>query len=228
MKRLAVDTATEACSVALDVDGTVVQRWVEAPREHGDRIIGMIDEVLAEGGVARSEIDQIVFGRGPGAFTGVRIAAGLVQGLASALDRPVVPVSTLAALAQGALRRHGDTQVLAAIDARMGEVYWGMYQRDDAGAMAAVDEECVSLPEAVPLPQDGGWAGVGTGWARYPDALARRTAGVLRHDRGHALPEARDMLVLAEGVAERGGAVTASEALPVYLRDRVAERPRQR
>ena len=113
MIRLALDTATEACSVALAVGEAVHERWLEAPREHGDRVFAMIDDVLAEAGIGRSGIDVIAFGRGPGAFTGVRIAVGLVQGMAHGLDRPVVPVSTLAAIAQGVHRRTGHERVAA-------------------------------------------------------------------------------------------------------------------
>lgn len=228
MIRLALDTATEACSVALGVGDAVHERWIEAPREHGDRVLVMIEALLAEAGIRRSAIDLIAFGRGPGAFTGVRIAVGLVQGIAGGLDRPVVPVSTLAGIAQGVHRRTGHERVAAAIDARMGEVYWGPYAISTNGVMEAVVEECVAPPGAVPIPSGDGWAGAGTGWARYPDELAARLGGALRTDLGRALPAARDMLPLADAAVAAGQAVGAAEALPVYLRDRVADRPRQR
>ncbi len=228
MNRLALDTATEACSVAVAVGDAVHERWEEVPREHGDRVVGMIDAVLAEGGVDRSAIDGLAFGRGPGAFTGVRIAVGLVQGIATGLDLPVVPVSTLAAIAQGVHRRTGDERILAAIDARMGEVYWGAYTVGDDGVVAAAGEECVAAPDAVPLPPGDGWVGAGTGWARYPEALGNRVGKRLARDLGHALPAARDMLPLAAADFAAGRGVDAEAALPVYLRDRVAERPRQR
>lgn len=228
MRLLALDTATEACSVALAVGDAVCARWVEAPREHGERLLGMIDAVLAEAGIGAGDLDALAFGRGPGAFTGVRIAAAAVQGIAYGLERPVVPVSTLATLAQGTARAHGVDAVIAAIDARMGEVYWGAYRADAAGTMAPVLEEGVADPDAVEWPAGDDWYGAGTGWARYGERLERAAGGRLVANLGRALPDARDMLVLARAAWERGEAVDAAHALPVYLRDRVADKPRQR
>ena len=142
---LALDTATEACSVALLHDGRVLSHYEVAPRMHAQRLLPMIQQLLGEAGIAASALDAIAFGRGPGAFTGVRIAIGVVQGLAFALDRPVLPVSNLAVLAQRALREQGATQVAAAIDARMDEVYWGCY-RAEAGEMRG-QELGVEQPE---------------------------------------------------------------------------------
>jgi len=224
MNLLAFDTATEACSAALTTPEGVFARWAEAPRQHGDLVLAMVDEVLAEAGLERGQLDTLAFGRGPGAFTGVRIATGLVQGMAAALECPVVPVSTLATLAQGAYRRTGCSGVLAAIDARMGEVYWGAYTLAADGVVAAHGEECVVAPEAVPLPGPGPWACAGTGWIRYPDTLAARVgAGT---DSGHTLPDARDMLTIATRDGHAGRTVSAAEALPVYLRDQVTGRPK--
>ncbi len=227
MRVLAIDTATEACSVAVQTPQGVFERWVEAPREHGDRVLGMVDAVLGEAGIASADLDVIAFGRGPGAFTGVRIATALVQGMAAALDRPVVPVSTLAAIAQGVHRRTGHRRVLAALDARMGEVYWGAWTLDDGGVMRAADDECVVVPSAVPLPAESGWAGAGTGWSRYEDILTERIGGALATCLGHALPAARDLLPTAAAAYAAGETVPAERALPVYLRDRVAERPQR-
>lgn len=225
MRLLALDTATEACSVALCGDGRTAQRWLEAPREHGERLLGLIDEVLAEAGIAPRDLDALAFGCGPGAFTGVRMGTGVVQGVAYGLDRPVVRVSTLAALAQGAYRRYGTCRWLPAIDARMGEVYWGMYMIDRDGLAVAAADECVVAPEQVPLPEGTGWSGTGSGWARYPEALAERLGGQLACDHGFALPAAVDMLPLAEAAWWRGEAVSPAAALPTYLRDRVAAPP---
>lgn len=227
MRLLAIDTATEACSVAVQTPQGVFERWVEAPREHGDRVLGMVDAVFEEAGIATTDLDAIAFGRGPGAFTGVRIATALVQGMAAALDRPVVPVSTLAAIAQGVHRRTGHRQVLAALDARMGEVYWGAWALDEGGVMRAADEECVAVPAAVPQPAGSGWVGAGTGWSRYEDILTERIGDALAACLGHALPAARDLLPTAAAAFGAGEAVPAEQALPVYLRDRVAERPRR-
>ncbi|MBD8493556.1 tRNA (adenosine(37)-N6)-threonylcarbamoyltransferase complex dimerization subunit type 1 TsaB [Pseudomonas syringae] len=215
---LALDTATEACSVALLHDGKVLSHYEVIPRLHAQKLLPMIQDLLAQAGVARSALDAIAFGRGPGAFTGVRIAIGVVQGLAFALDRPVLPVSNLAVLAQRAQREHGATQVAAAIDARMDEVYWGCY-RPTAGEMRLVGAEAVLPPEQVLLPGDaaGDWFGAGTGWGyapRLPVSLKGMDASLL--------PHAHDLLSLATFAWQRGEALPADDAQPVYLRDKVA------
>ncbi|MDC6625484.1 tRNA (adenosine(37)-N6)-threonylcarbamoyltransferase complex dimerization subunit type 1 TsaB, partial [Leclercia adecarboxylata] len=156
---------TEACSVALLHDGRVLSHYEVIPRLHAQRLLPMVQTLLGEAGVALSAVDAIAFGRGPGAFTGVRIAIGVVQGLAFALQRPVLPVSTLATIAQRTWREHGAAQVATAIDARMDEVYWGCY-REQAGEMQLVGCEAVLPPEQAVLPRDAGddWFGAGTGW----------------------------------------------------------------
>lgn len=228
MKLLAIDTATEACSVAVEVDGAVHERWVEAPREHGERVLGMVDEVLAEAGLPATALDALVLGRGPGAFTGVRMAAGIVQGIAFGLDRPVLCVSTLAALAQGGYRRSGERAWLPAIDARMREVYWGAYVIDDAGVAQQALAEMVAVPNAVEVPARGAWYGIGSGWGTYGETLTHRTGPSLVRSLGHALPAACDLLPAARHAWAQGGAVSAARALPVYLRNRVAEPARGR
>lgn len=228
MKLLAIDTATEACSVAVEVDGDIRERWREAPREHGDRVLGMVDEVLAEAGLAATSLDALVLGRGPGAFTGVRMATGIVQGIAFGLDRPVLCVSTLAALAQGGYRRTGERAWLAAIDARMREVYWGGYRIDEAGVATLAIAETVSGPAAVEIPTESGWHGIGSGWGTYPEVLTQRAGASLVRSLGHALPAAGDLLPAARRAWHQGEAVPPAQALPVYLRDRVAEPARRR
>ena len=215
---LALDTATEACSVALLHDGRALSHYEVIPRLHAQRLLPMIKDLLAEAGIAMSALDAIAFGRGPGAFTGVRIAIGVVQGLAFALERPVLPVSNLAVLAQRAFRERGVSQVAAAIDARMDEVYWGCY-RETAGEMRLVGHEAVMVPELAALPADitGEWFGAGTGWGyaeRIPVALSGHDASLL--------PHAQDLLTLATFAWQRGEAVQADDAQPVYLRDKVA------
>lgn len=216
---LALDTATEACSVALLHDGRVLSHYEVIPRLHAQRLLPMIKELLGEAGVPLAALDAIAFGRGPGAFTGVRIAIGVVQGLAFALDRPVLPVSNLAALAQRAQREHGAQQVAAAIDARMDEVYWGCY-RAEQGEMRLAGIEAVLPPERASLPRDaaGDWFGAGTGWGAY---AARIPVAVSGQD-GAMLPHAEDLLSLARFAWARGEAVVADQAQPVYLRDQVA------
>ena len=215
---LALDTATEACSVALLHDGKVTSHYEVIPRMHAQKLLPMIKQLLAGSGVALGALDAIAYGRGPGAFTGVRIAIGVVQGLAFALERPVLPVSNLAALAQGALREQGAQQVAAAIDARMDEVYWGCYQAC-AGEMRLVGAEAVLPPEQVALPEGstGQWFGAGTGWG-YADRLAVP----VQASNATALPSAQDVLGLASFAWARGEAIAADQAQPVYLRDNVA------
>jgi tRNA threonylcarbamoyladenosine biosynthesis protein TsaB len=196
----------------------VLGRYEVIPRVHAQRVLPMVQELLDEAGIALSAVDAIAFGRGPGAFTGVRIAVGVVQGLAFALERPVLPVSNLALLAQRAHREQGVGQVAAAIDARMDEVYWGCY-RLEAGEMRLAGAEAVLPPEQVELPRlaTGDWFGAGTGWGhagRMPVVPAAVDASLL--------PDARDLLTLAGFAWQRGEGVPAEQAQPIYLRDKVA------
>ena len=215
---LALDTATEACSVALLHDGKVTSHYEVIPRLHAQKLLPMIKDLLAEASVELSAVDAIAFGRGPGAFTGVRIAIGVVQGLAFALERPVLPISNLAVLAQRAFREHGATQVASAIDARMDEVYWGCY-REQAGEMCLAGVEAVLPPEVAALPAgaSGEWFGAGTGWG-YAERLSLKPYAL---DAG-MLPHAEDLLTLARFAWARGEAIRADDAQPVYLRDKVA------
>ncbi|AKC86126.1 tRNA (adenosine(37)-N6)-threonylcarbamoyltransferase complex dimerization subunit type 1 TsaB [Pseudoxanthomonas suwonensis] len=222
MKLLAFETATEACSVALYLDGEVRERFEVAPRRHAELALPWADALLAEAGVARAQLDAVAVGRGPGAFTGVRLAIALAQGIALGLDRPVVPVSTLAVLAAGA-PADGPARILAAIDARMGEVYAGAFLRGSDG-VAALDAERVLPPESVVLAEDavGDWQGVGTGFAAAQGALAQRMAGALAPIDATALPRAADLARLAAAAYARGGAVAPERVEPAYLRDNVA------
>ena len=216
---LALDTATEACSVALLHNGQVFSRYAVIPRLHAQSILPMISEVLAEAGIAKTDLDAIAFGRGPGAFTGLRIAVGVVQGLAFALELPVLAVSNLAAIAQRAYREQGAEQIAVAIDARMDEVYWGCYTVVD-GEVRLQGIEAVLPPERAELPRtaQGEWFAAGTGWQAYAERIA-----VLVYGRDEQLlPDAQDVLTLACGMWQRGEAITAQEAQPIYLRDQVA------
>ena len=140
MRILAIDTATEACSVALWNDGTVNAHFELCPREHTQRILPMVQDILTTSGTSLTDINALAYGRGPGSFTGVRIGIGIAQGLALGAELPMIGVSTLMTMAQGAWRKNGATRVLAAIDARMGEVYWAEYQRDENGNIVIGDE----------------------------------------------------------------------------------------
>lgn len=222
MKLLAIDTSTEACSAALTIDGETIERYRLAPRQHTHLILPMIDELLQESGLHIGAMDAVAFGRGPGAFTGLRIAAGVIQGIAFGADLPVVAISSLAALAQGGFRDTGATRMLAAIDARIEEVYWAAFAIDDSGHACLIGEELVCSPQQVPIPDGEGWYGVGTGWEAYLSHLQRRLAGALSTWEAQRYPRARDVAVLGVAAVGRGEAVSAENALPVYLRNEVA------
>ena len=225
MKMLAIDTATEACSAALYIDGDISQQYRLAPREHSHIILPMIERLLAEANLGIADIDALAFGRGPGSFMGVRIAAGVTQGIAFAHELPVVPVSTLAAIAQVAHDETGAVNVLSAIDARMNEVYWGAYRLSEDGCMELVGEEIVIPPEQVNCPGEQDWCGAGSGWASYADRLRAALApGCLALQRSDCFPSAAAIVRLAVSAYQAGRHVPASLAVPVYLRDKVAKK----
>lgn len=224
MKLLAIDTSGEACSAALMVNGDVRQRLALEPRRHGDLLLGMMEALLADAGLGLSDLDALAFGRGPGSFTGVRIGTCVAQGAALGADLPVVPVSTLAALAQGHHRARGVDRSLAAFDARMGELYWGCYRIGTDGLMALVGEEEVAPPGGVRIPDTECWHGVGSGWAAHGELLRERLAGRLESVTPDAICEARDITALAAAALAAGQFVAPEHALPVYLRDEVTSR----
>lgn len=226
-KILALDTSTENCSVALMINDRMITRSEVAPRDHTKKILPMVDEVLKEGGITLQELDALAFGRGPGSFTGVRIGIGIAQGLAFGAELPMIGISTLAAMAQACHRVHQSEQVVAAIDARMGEVYWGQYQRQHNGHWQAVainddQAECVIPPQELAenlAPQTGTWTQAGTGWEAYAEHLE---ALPLEMEKGQVLyPEAQDIAVLAQYQWQQGNTVDAEQASPTYLRDKV-------
>ncbi|MEE9286893.1 MAG: tRNA (adenosine(37)-N6)-threonylcarbamoyltransferase complex dimerization subunit type 1 TsaB [Gammaproteobacteria bacterium] len=221
MKLLAIDTSTEACSAALFSDGEIKELWELAPRRHAELVLSMIDTLCADAGIGVANLDGLAFGRGPGAFTGLRIGAGVIQGIAFGLDLSVVPVSSLAALAQGALREAKRERVLSAIDARIGEVYWGAYACGENRIMRGVLDECIRLPSEVPIPEHGPWFGVGSGWQAHGAALAARLGESLSAFEAARYPRAQDVAVLGVEGFLRGESVPAESALPVYLRDQV-------
>ncbi|HHJ4199575.1 tRNA (adenosine(37)-N6)-threonylcarbamoyltransferase complex dimerization subunit type 1 TsaB [Aeromonas veronii] len=221
LKILAVDTATEACSAALLVGDKLFSRWEEAPRDHTRKILPMVQAVLEDAGINLSDLDAIAFGRGPGSFTGVRIGISVAQGLAFGAGVPLIGISTLAAMAQGAYRLDGAQQVLTAIDARMNEVYFGRYELID-GRMQLVGDEVVSEPAAL-VDVRGKLAGpvtcVGTGFETYGETL-NGLADELAESQVR-FPAAEDMLPLARAAWLAGEAVPVEQAQPVYLRDKV-------
>ena len=217
MKLLAIDTSTDACSAALAIEGAVVERCALTPRGHAEHILPMVEALLGEAGLSLAGLDALAFGRGPGSFTGVRIAAGVIQGLALGTNLPVVPVSSLAALAQGA----GADRILAALDARMDEVYWGAYVRGVDGLVRVVGTERVLAPCRIPLPAGDHWTGVGSGWDRYAELLQQRVGEKLDGWLPGRHPHARDVALLGAEGYRCGLAVAAELALPVYLRDEI-------
>lgn len=220
MKLLAFETSTEACSVALWRDGEVVERFDIAPRRHAELALPWAEALLAEAGVARTQLDAIAVGRGPGAFTGVRLGVAIAQGIALALDVPVLPVSTLLALAARAPA--SEQRVLAAIDARMGEVYLGAFARGDRDAWRALQPEAVGAPDAIALPDGDGWIGAGTGFDAVAGALRVRLGGRLTSVDATALPHAADVARLGALMFARGEAIAPERLEPAYLRDNVA------
>lgn len=231
VKILAVDTATEACSAALYINGELFECYQLAPREHTQLILQMIEQLLEQQQLSLKQLDALAFGRGPGSFTGVRIATGVVHGLAFASELPVVPVSTLAAIAQYTHQQSGCRQVLAGIDARMGGIYWGAYALGDDGLMQLQGTEQIASPDALQLPESGEWFGAGSAWGSYQSELQQRfaqagAAQLLGND-SSLLPHAAAMAELAAAEFVQGHALSAAQAQPVYLRDDVAKKSAQ-
>lgn len=219
---LAIDTATESCSVALLNNDRLLAHFELCAREHTQRILPLVQQVLQEGGVALKDLDALAFGRGPGSFTGVRIGIGIAQGLSLGAALPLIGISTLKTMAQSAWRLHGATRVLAAIDARMGEVYWAEYQRDAEGNWQGEETEAVLKPDAAAArmaAQQGQWTCVGTGWQAWPQ-LAENSGLVLTLS-DVTLPCAEDMLPLAQQALAAGMTVAPEQAEPTYLRNEV-------
>jgi tRNA threonylcarbamoyladenosine biosynthesis protein TsaB len=217
MKLLALETSTEACGVAISLDGKIHER-IDHGQHHSDVILGMVQEALAESGLSLKQLDAIAFSRGPGSFTSLRIGAGVVQGLAFGANLPVVPVSSLAVLAQGV----DAPKVLAAFDARMNQVYWGAYVRDAKGLMRLAGTEIVIAPADVPVPEGSGWVGMGNGWDQYAAVLTARLGSHVSEWRKQLFPKARHVAELGLVLLKAGQTVTAEQALPVYVRDEVA------
>lgn len=217
MKFLALETATEACSAALWDDGRVLARFAHAPRGQTELLLPMVDELLAEAGIALGALKGIAYSCGPGAFTGVRIAAAMAQGLALGADLPVLPVSTLQTAAQGAYRLFGAGRVLVVFDARMDEVYLGAFELGEHDLMQPVAPERLGPPALVPVPE-GAFFAVGNGLVHYATLAERCT---LTATEPGLMPNAEDILPLALPSLLAGQGLAPELALPVYLRDEV-------
>jgi tRNA threonylcarbamoyladenosine biosynthesis protein TsaB len=228
MKLLAIDTSSLACSVALDLDGGIIERHEEQEREHTRLLVPMIREVLREAGLAPAELDAIVIGNGPGSFIGMRIAASVAQGLAHGTGIRIVPVSSLAAVAIEVFDRCEAAEVVVAQDAHMGEVYLGAWRRGNCPLPEALLEERLqgqtAIVELDEVHADARFA-AGFGWQRYPHLLVAnedrvgQTSDIL-------YPRARYLVPLATDALEQGRAIDPQDLVPAYLRSKVAEKPR--
>jgi len=221
MRLLALDTSTDACSVALLLDGEMRLRCRLTERSHAELLLPMVGSVLDAAGIALADLDGLAFGRGPGAFTGLRIASGVVQGLALGANLPVVPVSSLASVAEQVPAAAGEP-VLVCNDARMGEVYWAVFRRESGGSVTALTGESVSRPEAVGAGAPSARHVAGNAPRRYAALIERlRAAGLQFHEGVYPRADAIARLGAIELAAGRG--VPAERALPVYVRDDVAK-----
>ena len=223
MNILALDTSTEHCSVALWQDGAVHERAARAGQAHSEMLIGMADAVLAEGGLRLSMLDGIAYGQGPGSFTGLRIACAVAQGLAFPGDIPLSGIGTLHAMALAC----GAARVVCCLDARMQEIYHAAYVRQ-GDTYIEVSAPRVCAPAAAPqLPGDG-WAGCGSGFAAYRDVLRLRHGAALVSIEDGVYPHARDIARLAAPLFAAGRGVRAEDAVPLYIRDKVALKTTER
>jgi tRNA threonylcarbamoyladenosine biosynthesis protein TsaB len=220
MRLLALDAATEACSVALLNDGKILARSLESGKSTAARIVRMVEELLAEGQVSLAMLDGIASSIGPGAFTGVRITVAVAQGLAFGANLSVVPVSTLEALALQVLPA-ADAQALACLDARMGEVYWGCFAADAAVGVIAVCPPQVGPPGSVAVEPGSRYVGVGRGFSAYPQ-IARIPGVTISPAQAMALPDAREIARLGALRLAAGGGLDPADLKPLYLRDKVA------
>jgi tRNA threonylcarbamoyladenosine biosynthesis protein TsaB len=214
---VAFETSTDHCSVALYHQGEVIYRHQLAPQQHTQKILPMLDELLAEANCSRTQLDAIAFGCGPGSFTGVRLATSLAQGIAFALDLPVIPISTLRALAQQAWRRYAYSHILAVLDARLKQVYAGHYQLNSEGIMTICEPEIVCSPTDLKKPDlMGEWVGIGSGWDVYYAQLPS-----MKWLRQH-YPHAHEVALLASYHYSKGDISNPIEVKPCYIRNQVA------
>lgn len=217
MHILALETSTELGSCALWQDGTLTERFCPPGRTHSETLLPLVRELLAEAGLGVAQLDAIAFGVGPGAFTGLRIACGAAQGLAMAADTPLVPVTSLEAIAE----QSGAERVLALLDARMAEVYFASYQRTEDGYALQGDIR-LAAPSAIDLPAAAGWLVCGNAPAAYPELGERLVAAGIAC-RPELLPTAAAVARLAVPHVRHGEGIDAAQAAPLYVRDKVAK-----
>lgn len=222
MKILAIDTSTEACSAALYMDGELIERYLVAPRKHIELLKPMVDEVLKEAEVDINDLTGLAFGAGPGSFAGLRVACAFIQGMGSALEIPVVPVSTLKAMAQQVLDTHADRTVLVMLDAKMKEVYWGVYRLEDKEVVTVLPEQVTKIDE---IPNFAGIVGLaniigaGDGWNVTPNWIEALKPEFIEKN---VYPRAGDIALLSIDDFENGMALDADQVSPIYLRNNIA------
>lgn len=222
MKIIAIDSATEACSAALYWDGQIAERFTESSKGQGTILLGMVEALLTEAGGCLQDLDILACGRGPGAFTGIRVALSMTQAFAFAVDLPVVPISNLAILAQGLYRQQGKARILAALDARMQEVYLGGYAIVNGLAQEIMTEQLLSL-DALNIPLEGTWHAVGRGWQAQNDKLAQKLGHHVAST-SDGLCHAQDLTPFAIDAVKHGKTITPELITACYLRDNVAKK----
>lgn len=231
MRLLAIETSTDACSVALQIDDDIRMDHRLVPQKHAALVLPMVDALMMDAGVTAAQLDGIAFGRGPGSFTGVRIGIAVTQGIALGAGIGVTGISSLQCMAQGVRRRSQACVVAACLDARMSEVYFGAFQADDQGLVCPLGDELVCAPEAVAalltsLPEVERWAGSGV--ERYEPVLLPPGRAAQERVCRECWPEAQDLLTLARPAVVAGSLQSAEDAMPVYLRNKVADTTAER
>ena len=227
MKILALDTSTEYCSVALLHDGEILNQEILAEQRHSELILPMVKRTLGDAGLRLRQLDGIAFGSGPGSFTGLRIACGVTQGLALGADLPVIGVCTLEALAQEAWEKAMIAEVIAALDARMGEIYHAAYKRTEDGWLP-VSEPALCLPQNAPVVSGSNWTGCGSGFDIYGEILRSRYNGSIGHVISGLRPNARAIVQLAVAEFRKGSGIDPANAGPLYIRNKVALKEKER
>jgi len=219
---LAIDATAEQCSAALLIKGQIISRSQHAPRDHTQMLLSFVDSLLKEAQTTLQQLDAIAFGAGPGSFTGIRIAAAMVQGLAFGASKPVIPISSLRAIAFETYERTGAKSVMAALDARKNEVYWGLYKWDEKAGMLLQGEESVVAPQNAHLPKGlSHWVGAGSGFHAYGSILKEHTQDREASVHPELFPEAQAIAKLAAFDLARGLTVSAEEAIPTYIRNNI-------
>lgn len=222
MKVLAIDTSTEACSAALYMDGELIERFLIAPRKHIELLKPMVDEVMTEAEVDVSDLTGLAFGAGPGSFAGLRVACAFIQGIGSGLNIPVVPVSSLEAMARQVLDNHPDKTVLVILDAKMKEVYWGVYRLEDKEVISVLPDQVSKLDEVPSFNGIVGLAniiGAGDGWNVVPNWIEELKPEFIEKS---VYPRAGEIALLSLDDFENGMALDADQVSPIYLRNNIA------